>query len=248
MWCDYEADYRDSLQDPAFLAWRELGARRKAENILRVCSEIARPASIVEIGCGTGSVIRALHAMNFAQEYCCIDLSPSAVTFARNSSPAFTDRALAGRADALPFSAGAFDLAILSHVIEHLDDPISALSEAARVAHYIVVEVPTEKVLSNFVRTKVLRRPYPSIAGAGHVQFWSPSSIVSFLERDAHFEIVNRYQDLLDGEIDQGHSTRRDSRALLKGGLRNFLPAVVYSRLLTTHYTFLCRKNTVLVG
>jgi glycosyltransferase involved in cell wall biosynthesis len=38
----------------------------------------------VEIGCGTGAVLRMLHAMNFAQEYCCIDLSD--LTFAADAS------------------------------------------------------------------------------------------------------------------------------------------------------------------
>jgi methylase of polypeptide subunit release factors len=84
MWSDYEAGYRDSLQDPTFLAWRELGARRKAENILRVCKGM-RPASVVEIGCGTGAVIRALHEMEFAENSYCVDWSPSAVAYARDS-------------------------------------------------------------------------------------------------------------------------------------------------------------------
>ncbi len=198
---------------------------------------------MVEIGCGTGSVIRALHAVNFAHEYCCVDLSLSAVTFARDSCQAFAGRATVGRTDALPFSDGAFDMAFLSHVIEHLDDPISALAEAVRISSYIVVEVPTEKVFSNFLRTRVLGRPYPSIAGVGHVQFWSPSSIVAFLKRDAHLEVISRHQDLLDEQIDLGHSAHQSNRPLLKGVLRGVVPALVYSRLLTTHYTFLCRKS-----
>jgi SAM-dependent methyltransferase len=243
MWGNYETEYRHSLRDPAFLTWRELGARRKAENIMRVCREL-NPVSVAEIGCGTGSVLRMLHSMNFAHKYCCVDLSPSAVSFARDSCSAFTSLAVASTADALPFPDGAFDLTILSHVIEHLDNPLSALSESSRVARFIVVEVPTEKVFSNFVRTRILHRPYPSLASAGHVQFWSPSSIATFLEREAGLEIVNRHTDLLDENLESCNSTG-DSTCLVKRGLQTLLPSFIYARLLTTHATFLCRTSGI---
>jgi SAM-dependent methyltransferase len=239
VWQDYEATYRDALHDADFLAWRELGAQRKANNVMQVCRHIRR-VSVVEIGCGTGSVIRALHAMDFARDYFCIDISPSAAQFTRDSCPAFANTAVAGRADALPFPDDSFGIAVLSHVIEHLDHPVSALHEASRVARFVVVEVPTEMVLSNFVRTKVLRQPYQSVAGAGHVQFWSPSSIATFLERDAGLEIVNRDRDLLDEEIDS--ATNWVGRTGLKRTLRNALPGSIYSRLLTTHAVFLCTR------
>jgi SAM-dependent methyltransferase len=178
--------------------------------------------------------------MDFARDYFCIDISPSAVRFTRDSCAAFAKTAVAGRADALPFPDSSFDIAVLSHVIEHLDHPVSALREASRVARWLVVEVPTEMVLSNFVRTKMLRQPYPSIAAAGHVQFWSPSSIATFLHRDAGLTIINRHRDLLDEEIDS--ATKRIGRAGLKRTLRNVLPGSIYSRLLTTHAVFLCTR------
>ncbi len=240
MWQDYDASYRGALQDSAFLAWRELGARKKAENIVRVCQEI-KPVSLVEIGCGTGAVLRMLHAMNFAQEYYCIDVSFSAVRFVLNSCPDFAPRALVGSADALPFPDGAFSVAVLSHVLEHLDDPVSALRETSRIARFVVVEVPTEKVLSNVVRTKVLFRPYASQADAGHVQFWSPASIAKFLTQDAGMEILNRRLDLLGEEIDAGRNTPH-TKSLVKRTLKSALPASIYSRLLTTHAVFLCRR------
>src|SRR4029077_2520563 len=66
IWQDYEATYRSALKDPEFLSWRELGAQKKAQNIARVCHDM-EVASMIEIGCGTGAVLRNLHAMNFAR-------------------------------------------------------------------------------------------------------------------------------------------------------------------------------------
>ena len=240
MWQDYEETYREALQDPEFLAWRELGAQRKADNIMRVCRGL-NPGSVIEIGCGTGAVLRRLHAANFARHYFCTDLSPSAIDYVRASCPAFAANAAVGQAEALAFPDGAFDLAILSHVIEHMEDPLGALREASRVARFVVVEVPTEKVAVNIVRTKILRQPYPSVAGAGHVQFWSPGSIAAFLEEEAGLEILVHHQDLLNDEGGCTHPHGGGARKALKHSLRACLPAPVYARLFTTHAAFCAR-------
>jgi ubiquinone/menaquinone biosynthesis C-methylase UbiE len=241
MWQDYEASYRAAIHDSEFLAWRELGARRKARNIVQVCQGIER-TSLVEIGCGTGAVLRVLQAMRFAQTYCCIDISFSAVGFAAGSCRDFTPWAVVGRADALPFPDGEFSVAVLSHVIEHLEDPLSALREASRIARFVVVEVPTEKVFLNFLKRKILFRPYASIAEAGHVQFWSPASIARFLTQDADMEILNQGVDLLDDDSNS-IGTSRGAKVTVKRTLRSALPGSLYSRLLTTHATFLCRGS-----
>jgi len=241
IWQDYEATYRSALKDPEFLSWRELGAQKKAQNIARVCHDM-EVASMIEIGCGTGAVLRNLHAMNFAREYCCTDLSPSAVAFTVTSCSDFMPRAVVGPADDLPFPDGTFSVAVLSHVLEHLDDPLAALREAVRIARFVVVEVPTEKVLYSFIKAKVLLRPYASIAEAGHVQFWSPSSIARFLTQDAGMEILEHYRDLLDEEADSPSQRAPGAKPFVKHILRSALPASLYSRLLTTHATFLCRR------
>lgn len=241
MWQDYEATYQSALQDSEFLSWRERGARRKAENVVRLCQGI-EARSMIEIGCGTGAVLRSLQAMNFAGSYSCIDLSPSAVRFTAKSCSSLANRAVAGRADALPFRDDAFDVAVLSHVVEHLDDPVSALREASRISRFVVVEVPTEKVFSNFIRRKILGQPYPSIAGAGHVQFWSPSSITDFLKQKAGLEILNRHLDLIGDDVDSGSGNGSSARPFVKKALKSGLPGSIYSRLLTTHAAFLCRK------
>ncbi|MFZ0478215.1 MAG: class I SAM-dependent methyltransferase [Terriglobales bacterium] len=241
MWQDYEATYRDALEDPEFLAWRELGAQRKADNIVRVCRGL-NPVSVIEIGCGTGAVLRRLHAANFARKYFCTDLSSSAIAYVRASCPAFAASAMVGQAEALAYPDGAFDLAILSHVIEHMQDPLGALREASRVARFVAIEVPTERVAVNMIRTKLFRQPYPSIAAAGHVQFWSALSIAAFLKGEAGLEILARHQDLLDEEAGSARFHPDRARQALKRSLRTFLPAPLFVRLFTTHAAFLCAK------
>jgi len=242
MWKDYEASYSVALSDDGFLAWREAGARQKARNIFHICRGI-KIKSAIEIGCGTGAVLWALRSLNFAEEYACTDVSSAAVHFVRQLCEDFAQRAVVGSADALPFDDNVFDVAILTHVIEHLDDPLSAVREASRIARYVVIEVPTEKVLSNMVRTKVLGRAYASIEGAGHVQFWSPGTISTFLKRDCGLEILARHTDLISREVEfYGKKRFSLAKPFFKEALKTVLPGRLYSQLLTTHVAFLCRR------
>ena len=126
MWQDYGTSYSDALKDEAFVAWREIGARQKALNIVRVCSGI-KVQSAIEIGCGTGAVLRFLHTMNFAQQYACVDVALPAVQFVQKTCGDFVQLAFVGLADALPFQDAVFDVAILTHVVEHLHDPVPAI-------------------------------------------------------------------------------------------------------------------------
>jgi len=69
----------------------------------------------------------------------------------------------------IPYENSKFDLAVLSHVIEHVEYPRKLLYEAKRVAKYVFVEVPCENTLrfkQDFVFDKV-----------GHINFYSPKTI-----------------------------------------------------------------------
>ena len=68
-----------------------------------------------------------------------------------------------------PGTTRTFDLAILSHVVEHLEHPRQLLAEAARVARHVFVEVPTEDIsrrAKDYAPDRV-----------GHINFYSPRTI-----------------------------------------------------------------------
>jgi SAM-dependent methyltransferase len=244
MWTDYNITYRQALNDESFLVWREVGARQKAANIARVCRRIP-VTSVLEIGCGTGAVLRELGSMQFAKHYAATDISAAAVEFAQQSCGVLLSEAYVVPADSLPFPEKSFSVAILSHVIEHLENPVSAVRAAARVADFVVIEVPTERVLSNTIRTRILGMPFASAAGAGHVQFWSARSVGKFLERECGQEILSRQRDLLSREVEfHGRLGASKAKPLIKETLKRVLPGWIYAQLLTTHATFLCRERT----
>ena len=143
----YTAGY--SLADPSegmrMGRWRELGARTKAAHAVALCARAGlRPRRVVEIGCGDGALLARLAEAWPAATFDGFELSPPAIEIARGRGIARTGRLEAYDGARVPAGDGAYDLALLSHVAEHVPDPAPLLREAARVARHVLVEVPLE--------------------------------------------------------------------------------------------------------
>lgn len=129
--------------------------------------------TVVDIGCGEGAVASALASEEFPSHLVGYDISPSGVSAARQRRiPKATFATFDG--ERLPVEEDAFDLAILSHVIEHVEYPRNLLLEANRVARHIYVEVPLElhwRTPKNFVPDAL-----------GHINLYTPVSIRHLLQ------------------------------------------------------------------
>lgn len=143
----YEAGYSvaDSADAARYGAWRAHGARLKAGHAVALCSRTGlRPGTVVEIGCGDGALLGELAARGLARALDGFELSAPAAELARKRSIPGAGRIEAYDGAHVPAADGAYDLAVLSHVVEHVPDPPAVLAEAARVARWVLVEVPLE--------------------------------------------------------------------------------------------------------
>jgi SAM-dependent methyltransferase len=173
----YEAGY--TQEDPERGAqlgrWRALGARSKADHVVALCARAGlRPATVVEIGCGDGALLEALSARGLAGAYDGFELSAPAAEIARGRGIAGARRIEAYDGARVPAPDGAYDLAILSHVLEHVPEPAALLAEAARVAPHVLVEVPLEA-------NRSARRPAKreQAAQIGHIQAFDRAAILA---------------------------------------------------------------------
>ncbi len=97
---------------------------------------------VLDIGCGDGTYTRELLEDAGAREVVGVDLSASAIEYARKS---FSNDRLAFKvagACALPFGFREFDVGVLRGVLHHLDDPATAIREALRVCRTVVILEP----------------------------------------------------------------------------------------------------------
>ena len=65
-------------------AWRELGARGKADHVVDLVGRASLPAgSVAEIGCGDGSLLAELSSRGIGESLSGFDISSAAVELAR---------------------------------------------------------------------------------------------------------------------------------------------------------------------
>jgi SAM-dependent methyltransferase len=148
--------------------WRRRGAIGKAANILELCSRYPH-RSILEIGAGEGAILNRLSELGFAEELYALEISENAVSIIdeRRIGRVRESRLFDGYH--VPYGNDRFDLALLSHVLEHAEYPRKLLYEAKRVARYVFVEVPLEETIRQ-------KRDF-TFDRVGHINSYSPRSI-----------------------------------------------------------------------
>ena len=115
--------------DPTFVAYRDA---------YLTLIDLPRTAAILDLGCGTGVVTRALAARDgFAGTVTGVDQSPHFIAAAERLAigDGVADRVEFAVADAheLPFPDASFDAAVAHTLVSHVRDPLTVLAEAARV-------------------------------------------------------------------------------------------------------------------
>lgn len=105
---------------------------RLAPSFLRFV-EVEDGWQVLDVGCGTGSLCRALVESADRIRVAGIDPTADYVAFARAALPHPRVQLRIGAAESLPFADGTFDAALALLVLQHFADPARAVREMARV-------------------------------------------------------------------------------------------------------------------
>jgi len=218
-------------------------AKQQVSAVLAVVGDW-RPRRVVDIGAGAGAMLRLLSDKGFAQEYAATDISQLSVSFMNNHPvPGFVGATKAG-VDNLPYGDQSFDLAILSHVLEHIPDPLIALEEASRVAGKVCLEVPLELVLLPTAKAAWLtlaRGRIRSINRVGHIHFFSVRGL-RYLVRSAGLRIEAEFRYRLGLDWLSMHFGKDSMNTRTREALGCLLPIGVYGALLSTNFAVLCSR------
>jgi SAM-dependent methyltransferase len=227
----YESGY--AVGDPRMGHWRAIGARSKAAHVESLTTRAGlTPTTVVEIGCGDGAVLAEMAARGWVVD---------GFELAENAARRAKERGVARRVERfdgehLPADTDEYDLAVLSHVLEHVPDPLPVLKEAARVGRWVLVEVPLED-------NRSARRPAKRKLSeeAGHLHAFNRVDVLR-LVREAGLEPRGEMTDPLPYEHHAFFSGA--PKGAIKWAVRAALHKMgVAERLITLHYAVLASKR-----
>lgn len=161
--------------------WRMLGAKDKAQHIIKVCKNI-NPTKILEVGAGDGSILHFLNEWNFGNELYALEIAETGVEIIKNRSIKRLKEVGSFDGYKIPYGDDSFDLIILSHVLEHVEHERVLLRELKRAAKNIVIEVPLDYRFGVDKRIK-------HFLDYGHINMYTPS-LLRFLLQSEGLDII----------------------------------------------------------
>ena len=242
----YNSLYEQELHQEA--QWLDYGAKSKTDSIeLLLRENHISPLSVLELGCGTGSILRELQRRHIGTDLIGIDYSSAAIEYARSVSHGikYTQADIASTDPLLPHDH--FDVIVISHVLEHLEAPEQFLQAIHRISFGVMIaEVPLEDLPVARIKTLIRDRKKNT---AGHVNFFTARSFNALL-RSAGFQVSahRRYFPLSSVEAIEFGAHRNHLSPLhlaFSKATGHYLPRYVpfWTYLYYGHYAVPCTKG-----
>jgi len=214
--------------------WRRLGAIDKTANIQSLCRHIPH-ATILDVGSGEGSILKRLSDLNFGEELFSVEISQSAVTtILQREIPRLRECRLFDGYH-MPYDDQRFDLAVISHVLEHVEYPRKLLYEAARVSRHVFVEVPLENTIrlkSDFVFDRT-----------GHINFYSWKTIRRLIQT-CDLQVLTQTVTNPSSAVYKYYSGRSGVVKCAAKGLLLRASSGLATSLFTYHCSLLCTRTS----
>ncbi len=233
-----EAYSQAPAQAALYSRWRALGAVGKAEHVIELCRRAGvEPKSTLEVGCGDGALLCQLHGRGFGGRLAGVEITEMAVEIARERPQIDSVELYDG--SRLEVADGTYELGILSHVLEHVEDPPALLREVSRACGAVVMEVPLE---ANRSARRAVKRAHA--AEVGHLQRLDRSAARATVAQ-AGLRIVAELEDPLPLVVHRFFASGPRGQALAhakwatRAGMHGMAPWLA-RRMFTVHYACLC--------
>jgi len=235
----YDESYaRQGSEAELYAGWRALGANGKANHVIELCRQAGiLPTKILDVGCGDGALLSELRRRHFGRTLDGVEITEAAVQIARERAEINAVQLYDGAR--LDFPDHAFDLGIVSHVLEHVPDPPALLAEVGRACKAVVMEVPLE---ANMSARRAGKREHAH--EVGHLQRLDRNSAREIV-RQAGMRPVGELEDALPLAAQRffARTPAQQAKATVKWAARNglhLLAPPLARRLFTVHYACLC--------
>jgi SAM-dependent methyltransferase len=226
--------------------WLRYGAAEKVTSIETLMGRHRiSPVTLLELGCGTGAVITECQRRGLGRQLTAVDYSDEAIGYLRSHSSGIGCFVADIAAPGFELE-GCYDVVVLSHVLEHLEQPLKFLQKLVATVRFrhLVAEVPLEDLWG-----ARLKKPFQDRSAnlAGHVQWFTKATFVELMS-SAMLEVKDdrRYVPVLSKEVID-FVCKKDGcsrmRTLVKMGTNRYLPRLLgplWERAYYAHYAVLC--------
>jgi len=219
----------DERQD---LRW--LDSFDKVRNIRSLCDMVPH-ASILDIGCGDGAVLKRLSDEEFGRHFYGLEISRTGLALTEKRAIKNLVECKLYDGYAIPYGDDQFELAVLSHVVEHVEHPRILLREAGRVAAHVFLEVPLE---DNYRQ----KRNYIPEDARGHINLYSFKSI-RWLVQTSGFEIVRQTITIPSFKVLHQRMGAKTFFLYSPFRLAGQLVPSIATKIMTYHCAILCRRG-----
>lgn len=173
--------------------WRMIGAEKKAKNIIKVAAKNQKYNRVLDVGSGEGSVLYWLDKFEFSKNITSVEISESGVEKIEKRKLKNVKNILLFDGYELPFEDDVFDVALCSHVLEHVEYPRKLIREISRVSKEQIFEVPIDFSLNVDKKVK-------HFLNYGHINIYSPQTF-KFLLLSEGLDISSHYNSLYEEKV-----------------------------------------------
>jgi ubiquinone/menaquinone biosynthesis C-methylase UbiE len=133
--------------------------------------------SIFEFGAGNGSLLEIFNDKNHQIKLYANEISDEAINIIKKKRISNLIEISNNLNSKLPYNENYFDLAVLSHVLEHIEDENLVLTEVKRISKKLYIEIPLE---NNYF----IDKNYVKSSKYGHINFYNLNIILSLLKNN----------------------------------------------------------------
>lgn len=151
-------------------------ARRSGLDFKVMCQPIQHGGLLLDIGCGSGSMLKLMQSLG-----CCVegvDIDPLAVENAKSKGL----KVRLGKIEDLMYPDNHFDVITMSHIIEHVQDPLQLLRECHRIlklSGHLIVVTPNSESLGH----RIFKINWRELDPPRHLHIFTPSSLHQLAKR-----------------------------------------------------------------
>jgi len=175
---NYRKIYSNRLDIEA--KWLKAASIQRCDNIEYFLNRRSiKPGSILDLGCGTGAIVKELQSRRIGEEYLAVDYSKDAIEYLKKNSSGIETQVDDFTANTVNLT-GTFDLVLVIHVLQHLKEPHKFIKNILNNLDFsfLIVEVPLEDLIINKISSKI---GFNDKNPTGSLQFFNKETILDLL-------------------------------------------------------------------